>query len=209
MVIRFPWLTRAGRYHWSVPEVIEQRAAEPIAGDPDDLLQRIISFVLDDPDSPLPFTRRLARDHRWSVAYAVRVVREYRRFLYLAMKAGHMVVPSEAVDQAWHLHLLYTRSYWDDLCRDILGAPIHHGPTRGGPDELEKHTGGYQATLDSYERLFGEAPPIEIWPSVDERFAGAQTGVHVYTHDYWLVPRPRVWMRALWRWCRGDRGATQ
>ncbi|MEK6230809.1 MAG: hypothetical protein N2A42_03075 [Luteolibacter sp.] len=33
---------------------------------------------------------------------------EYKRFVALAMLAGHPVTPSEEVDQAWHLHLVYT-----------------------------------------------------------------------------------------------------
>lgn len=161
----------------------------------DDLLARVMAFELDDVDSPMPFTKRLARDNRWPLAYAIRVVREYRRFVFLAMCAGHTAVPSEQVDQAWHLHLLYTRSYWDGLCADVLDRPLHHGPTRGG--EQDKHESLYRQTIDSYARLFGVSPPEDIWPSVRERFRGAHTGVHVYASDYWLIPRPGVWWRRL------------
>lgn len=83
----------------------------------------------------LDFEARLARENGWSAAYAARVMDEYRRFLFLTMTAGHMAVPSEAVDQAWHLHLAYSRDYWDRLCGQVLGTPLHHGPTEGGPDE--------------------------------------------------------------------------
>jgi len=155
-----------------------------------------MAFTLDDPESTLPFTRRLARDNNWKLCFALRAVREYRRFVFLAMRAGHVVVPSEAVDQAWHLHLLYTRSYWDDLCGDVLGKPLHHGPTRG--NEFEKHSSLYQQTLDSYQRLFGEPPPTDVWPDAVDRFAGSATGVHVYRSEYWLIPRPRLW----WRWIK-------
>ncbi|XAL98656.1 hypothetical protein OT109_13835 [Phycisphaeraceae bacterium D3-23] len=182
-----------------MPEATAQR--EPVRGEgvagrvADDLLARVMAFELDDPESPMPFTKRLARDNRWPLAYAIRVVREYRRFVFLAMRAGHTVVPSEQVDQAWHLHLLYTRSYWDGLCADVLGRPLHHGPTRGG--EQHKHETLYQQTLDSYARLFDEPPPGDIWPDVHERFRVAHTGTHVYTGDYWLMPRPGVWWRRL------------
>ncbi|MEZ6192343.1 MAG: hypothetical protein R3C45_13785 [Phycisphaerales bacterium] len=51
------------------------------------------------------------------------MVNEYRRFCYLAIAAGHTVTPSDEVDQAWHLHLLYTRDYWEDFCPNVLGTP--------------------------------------------------------------------------------------
>jgi hypothetical protein len=36
----------------------------------------------------------------------------------------HIVTPSEQVDQVWHLHLTYTRSYWDEFCPNVLGQPF-------------------------------------------------------------------------------------
>ena len=86
-------------------------------------------------DAALSFTQRLARENGWSAAYAARVFEEYRRFLYLAVTAPHPVTPSDAVDQAWHLHLTYTRDYWDRLCHEVLRRPLHHGPTKGGREE--------------------------------------------------------------------------
>jgi hypothetical protein len=80
------------------------------------------------------------------------------------------VTPSDAVDQAWHLHLCYTRSYWQDLCRDTLGFPLHHGPTKGGQDEREKYDDWYRRTLASYRKAFGEEPPESIWPRAEVRF---------------------------------------
>ena len=97
-----------------------------------ELWQRIAAFEFDPVDAALPFSRRLARDNGWSDAFAQRAVEEYRRFVFLAMVAGHPVTPSDEVDQVWHLHLCYTRSYWEDLCGEVLPRPLHHGPTRGG-----------------------------------------------------------------------------
>ena len=96
------------------------------------LWQRIEAFSPDDPTARLTFTRRLARENGWSLGYAVRVVDQYKRFMFLTVAAGHAVTPSEDVDQAWHLHLAYTRSYWNDFCGEVLRCPVHHGPTRGG-----------------------------------------------------------------------------
>ena len=138
----------------------------------DELLLRLESFEIDQPGVSFPFSARLARDQGWDRGFARRVCDEYKRFLWLAVKAGHPVTPSEEVDEAWHLHLCYTRSYWDDLCGKLLGKPLHHGPTEGGRDEDEKFADWYGRTLDSYRRHFGEEPPTDIWPPVGQRCGG-------------------------------------
>ncbi|HYH65499.1 MAG TPA: hypothetical protein VD866_12455, partial [Urbifossiella sp.] len=49
------------------------------------LLARVEAFDVDGPTAPaLPFSARLAREHGWSPHYADRVVREYKRFAFLA-----------------------------------------------------------------------------------------------------------------------------
>ena len=115
----------------------------------DSLLSQLESFAVDVPDVDLSFTRRLARENGWSHAFAERAVREYLRFVWLAMRAGHPVTPSPAVDEVWHLHLCYTRSYWDELCGKVLGRPLHHQPTRGGAAEDAKFHDQYARTLAS------------------------------------------------------------
>lgn len=130
-----------------------------------ELWRGICAFQIDDPNSELMFSERLARDHGWSAEYARRVIEEYKRFVLLAMVAEHEVTPSHDVDEAWHLHLLYTRSYWDELCRKILGRPLHHVPTRGGAHERTRHSTQYLQTLATYAEVFGGAPPRDIWPT--------------------------------------------
>jgi len=159
------------------------------------LRSRIEAFELDDPASLFSFTSRLAREQGWSHAFAARVVVEYKRFICLAMMAGHPVSPSEAVDQVWHLHLVYTKSYWQKLCRDVLGRDLHHEPTRGGTDEGEKFTDWYQKTLESYQRIFGEPAPVEIWPDVNSRFAGSAALGWVDRSRYWLIPKPFLFQK--------------
>jgi hypothetical protein len=156
----------------------------------DDLLwQKLSGFEFDPVPVELTFAARLARENAWTLSHAHRVVQEYRRFVYLAMRAGHPVTPSDAVDQAWHLHLTYTRSYWDGLCSTVLGKPLHHGPTQGGTQEDEKYRDWYAATLDSYRRLFEMEPPADIWPSTDERFAPGSRFARVETSAHWIVPK--------------------
>jgi len=135
-----------------------------------ELLEKLTSFSPDDGASEFKFSDRLSRENGWSLAYTKRVIDEYKRFLYLSAEAGHPVTPSVDVDQVWHLHLCYTRSYWHDLCRDTLGFPLHHGPTKGGSEERSKYSLWYQKTLDSYEASFECKPPSDIWPEPAVRF---------------------------------------
>lgn len=157
-----------------------------------ELLEKIMAFELDGPASQLPFTSRLAREQGWTHVFAGRVVMEYKRFIALAMFAGHPVTPSEQVDQVWHLHMVYTKSYWQGLCRDVLGRELHHNPTTGGRNENEKFEDWYEKTLESYRRIFEKNPPPDIWPSVRERFATAGCGRWVDTGKFWLVPKPTI-----------------
>ncbi len=154
------------------------------------LWRKIEAFQIGPKDAALSFEDRLARENGWSRAFAGRVIGEYKKFIYLIAAGRHMRTPSEAVDQAWHLHLAYTRSYWDGLCRDILGRPLHHGPTEGGAAEDEKFDAAYRATLDAYRAEFG-APPQDIWPPAEIRFRPARARwIDVDAH--WIVPKRRL-----------------
>jgi uncharacterized protein (TIGR04222 family) len=159
-------------------------------GDQLTLWRRLESLNFDGPRTIQPFSLRLARENGWTRRHAIRVIEEYRRFLFLTVTAGP-ACPSEKVDEAWHLHLCYTRSYWNDLCRDVLGRPLHHIPTEGGAQELERHRAMYSATLDAYRRAFEEEPPADIWPEVDERFGG-RGKVAVDLTNHMVLPRPRL-----------------
>lgn len=160
--------------------------------DTHDLRHRLEAMNLDVDGASLPFSRRLARDNGWSEAYSERVIAEYKRFVYLAMTAGHPVTPSDEVDQAWHLHLAYTHHYWDEMCGEILGKPLHHGPTRGGHSESAKYHDWYSRTLDSYERSFGEAPPPDVWPAPEQRFRDADGFRRINANRMLLVPLRRA-----------------
>ena len=164
--------------------------------DKTELWARLKDFDLDDPESKLRFSDRLARENGWTEAYTLRVLEEYKRFIYLCRVAGHPVTPSDEVDQAWHLHLCYTRSYWDEMCGEILGAPVHHGPTRGGKSEGEKFVDWYGKTLQAYRDHFCAEPPADIWPASRERFA-AREFRRVDASRLFLLPRKRVYAGAL------------
>jgi hypothetical protein len=154
------------------------------------LWQRLADHHIGPADVSLSFAARLARENRWTAAHAERVIGEYKRFCYLAMRAGHEVTPSDSVDQAWHLHLTYSRDYWQVFCPKVLGADLHHGPTRGGQVERDRFYRQYAATLAAYETAFGEAPPADIWPAAHRRFTVDPRGVRVnLLHDMILQRR--------------------
>ena len=123
------------------------------------LYQQIQDYSLDQLEDPFPFTKRLARENKWSLDYTQQAIAEYKKFVFLAMVADHTVTPSDQVDQVWHLHLTYTRSYWQEFCSQILQMPLHHEPSRGGYQEHTKYRQYYQQTLDSYEFFLGQKPP--------------------------------------------------
>src|SRR5258706_7970803 len=118
------------------------------------LWQKVEQFQIDSPEASLPFSTRLARENRWTPEFASRVIEEYKRFAFLATVAGHPVSPSDIVDQAWHLHLTYTQNYWKKFCGEVLGKPLHHFPTEGGPSERDKFDDWYRKTLERYRLLF-------------------------------------------------------
>src|SRR5262249_34936529 len=138
-----------------------------------DLWARLLTMEIDPPDATTRFQHRLKQYHKWTDGFAARVTMEYRRFLYLAARAGHPVTPSDTVDQAWHLHLIYTRHYWQELCGKILGLQLHHQPSAGGTVESNKFERQYQQTIESYKAAFGEAPPADIWPVREPAKLGA------------------------------------
>ena len=152
----------------------------------ENLWRRIEAFQLDAPGAAQSFSARLAHEQGWSAAHARRVIGEYKRFVFLAIAAGHPVSPSKAVDEAWHLHLIHTRSYWEEFCPHALGRPLHHEPSRGGGDEEKKFAGWYARTRASYREFFGEEPPADIWPAP----------VAEATPTTQMPGRPRAWLVA-------------
>jgi hypothetical protein len=143
-------------------------------------------------NAALSFAARLARENGWTAAFAERVLREYKRFAFLAATAGHSVTPSDAVDQAWHLHLTYSRDYWERFCPQVLGRPLHHDPTAGGATETQRFFEQYAATLRSYAETFGEDAPEDIWPSAAQRLLDDPRARRVHPREGMVIRRERL-----------------
>lgn len=155
-----------------------------------ELYKRIQAFALDRPDSQLSFSQRLAKDNGWSLGYTQRAIEEYKKFIFLAVAAGHPVTPSDQIDQVWHLHLTYTRLYWQEFCPKILQTTLHHEPTRGGSSEQLKFGSWYSKTLESYEQFFGHIPPIDIWPKPKDRFGRDLHFIRINSQQSWVLSKP-------------------
>ncbi|QYJ69538.1 hypothetical protein K1I41_10660 [Flavobacterium litorale] len=153
------------------------------------LWDKISVFEIDDPTSEFTFTDRLVRENGWTYEFAVRAVFEYKKFMFLICISNHPLTPSDQVDQVWHLHLLYTQSYWFEFCKHTLKREIHHGPTKGGKQEGDKFTNWYEKTKQAYINSFGYTPPEDIWPSSKIRFSEINF-LRVNMHRYWILKKP-------------------
>ncbi|MEP0874146.1 hypothetical protein NDA01_31100 [Trichocoleus desertorum AS-A10] len=174
------------------PEGLAVKSVQAINAEQAKLYERIQAFSLDQPDAQLSFSTRLARDNGWSLQYALQAIEEYKKFAFLAVVAGHPATPSDPVDQVWHLHLSYTRSYWEEFCSEILQTPLHHEPTRGGQAENQKFDEWYSKTLESYERFFGTKPPVELWSTPQNRFGRDLHFVRVNTQQNWVLQKTQI-----------------
>jgi uncharacterized protein (TIGR04222 family) len=150
------------------------------------LWNKIQQFAFDEPNATITFSKKLASQQKWSASYTQRVIEEYRRFIFLCCVSPNGASPSKAVDEAWHLHLTYTKSYWDAFCKNTLGKDIHHYPSTGGEKEDHKHINLYDETLSLYESVFGEQPSADIWPQPVKQ-TGAQLWEQV--QPYLLVSK--------------------
>ncbi|MHA4811559.1 glycine-rich domain-containing protein [Flavitalea flava] len=128
------------------------------------LWEKIQNFRFDDEKATITFSKKLAAKQNWTSSFTKRAIDEYRKFILLCCISENGAAPSHAVDEVWHLHLTYTRSYWIDFCRDALGKEIHHFPSAGGDQEDYKHREWYDETLNLYYSIFGTYPPADIWP---------------------------------------------
>ena len=155
------------------------------------LWKRIETFELDEDESALTFTDRLASENGWKYEFTARVIEEYKKFIFLICISKNSLTPSDAVDQVWHLHLIYTYSYWKDLCARILEREIHHGPTKGGSNESLKYKNLYSETLKFYKATFDQDPPSDIWPDPLIRFEDSRFQ-RVDLNKYWIIKKPSL-----------------
>lgn len=130
------------------------------------LWNRLQAHRFDAPGATQPFSVKLAMAEGWDADYTAAVIEEYRRFLYLTQISDGQVTPSIPVDRAWHMHLTFTRDYWEVLCPKVLGRALHHEPCRG-PEEMPRYHRQFDQTRNLYLAEFGALPPAHVWGGGD------------------------------------------
>lgn len=136
----------------------------------ENLWERIQGFSLDAENASFSFSKKLAKEENWTSDFTVKAIEEYKKFVYLCCILPNGASPSETVDKVWHMHLIYTQNYWEEFCPNILKRKLHHHPSKGGFNEKIKHQDWFQDTLISYQQIFKENAPEEIWlPKKEEQ----------------------------------------
>ena len=102
----------------------------------------------------------------WDFDKACSIAKEYKKFLTLCLvHENEPIVPSNMVDDFWHLHILDTQKYHDD-CINFLGGYLHHFPYFGmrSENDAENLTQAWDKTKILYADFFGERPSPVLWP---------------------------------------------
>jgi hypothetical protein len=77
----------------------------------------------------LIFKNRLMLKFKWSNTTCDDMILQYKQFLFIAATSNEKETPTQAVDDVWHEHILYTRDYFENWAK-LLGKTIHHEPDR-------------------------------------------------------------------------------
>lgn len=142
------------------------------------------------------FAKKLATENTWQEPFVQDAIREYKRFIYLMAISPSKVAPSEIIDIVWHLHLTFTKNYWDDLCGQIVKKPLHHNPGNGSDQDQQELQDAYQLTLSLYRKEFDEEPPARFWPQPGE--PGGTHEIRTFNpKHYLLVPRKLFHLLAI------------
>lgn len=160
----------------------------------EDVWQKIMQFVIAGEDSNASFVQKLVRENAWSEKRAEQAILEYKKFIYLCVTQNSVMVPSDAVDRVWHLHLLYTKNYWQEFCGQVLLQKVDHNPAQTEEQDTMKQA--YEQTLRMYENTFAQKPPASIWPKAKKRFAKQPDLVKIDRQKFCALP---WWcVRLLW-----------
>lgn len=100
----------------------------------------------------------------------IRVMDEYRKFLYLVATHPHeVIVPwNQPLDDFWHEHILDTAKYRED-CQNIFGRYLDHNPHLG--KGTAKHTEASKNTGRLYASAF------------NKKNSGSSSGCHTSSYS--------------------------
>ncbi len=95
----------------------------------------------------------------WTASRADSAVAEYRKLLVLA-KLGVHVVPGKDIDEIWHSHILFTKSYALD-CDSFFGYYLHHKPADGSSaEDNAKRKISHTIMMNMYKKYFCHVAPL-------------------------------------------------
>jgi hypothetical protein len=110
------------------------------------------------------FALKFEKSQGWNREYALDVIQEYKKFLFLAVVCDHMVSPAQDIDEVWHQHMLFTRQ-WPGFCSEVLEYELHHTPDLGIQSQNIGFQDAYRKTYLAYIQHFG-LPPTKIWGEI-------------------------------------------
>ena len=98
----------------------------------------------------------------------------YRRFLFLcAIHPDRVLVPTQAIDEIWHCHILATRQYAAD-CANAFGFFLHHFPLEEETDgSSPDNASAFADTKNAFVAEFGQEPFGQIAADCCSRCYGA------------------------------------
>ena len=111
------------------------------------------------------FADKIAHKPEWKHRFALRAIREYKKFIYLGAVSDFVVTPSKIIDQVWHEHLLFTKAY-REFCTDVLGFSFDHNPELiPMTDQTGTFNAQYLDTLELYKKEFFIHPRRYLEPT--------------------------------------------
>ena len=123
------------------------------------------------------FVERIMSENIWTKEYALRVIEEYKKFIYLGTLQA--VAPSFEIDQVWHTHLLFTKDY-KKMCNEVIGKHFDHNPTEAGK-RIGKDP--YITTKELYIKVFDSIPPLDIWTNWKKTHYA-----YIDLNTHWVIP---------------------
>ena len=103
---------------------------------------------------------KLAMQKEWTDELISEIETSYRQFLALNMLyPTKKIVPTLAIDEFWHAHILDTRAYTAD-CKALFGDYMHHYPYSGlkGALDMLRAQAVRAETQALFKRHFGVDP---------------------------------------------------
>lgn len=103
----------------------------------------------------LDIAKKIAKELHCSLEQGKILLCDVSNFLWLAAQSPEVSVPSPAIDEAWHVFVLFTKEYID-FCHTYCGGYVHHAPHTG--PEMRMTVQYVTPTVDLLHKLFGGKP---------------------------------------------------